>query len=105
MTFPGFIGPAYASRSTAVSTQRSLNLYLEADESGAEGKGPRVLLGTPGISTFTTLPTSPVRGLWTGLASTLPGSTGVDLCFAVAGSKLYQVASNGGYTLLGDVGD
>lgn len=91
-TFDAFIGESYTSRSLAFDAQRSMNLYLEADESGG-GKSPKALLGTPGLALFGTLPTSPVRGIWTGLIDNLPGETGPDQCFVVAGSKVYQVFS------------
>lgn len=104
MKFDAFIGPSYVSPSVAWDAQRSINLFLETDESGA-GKTPRALLGTPGLALFDTLPTVPVRGIWTGLADSLPGTTSVDAMYAVGGSKLYQVFANGTHTLIGDVGD
>ena len=104
MTFEGFVGQSYQSRSIAWDAQRTVNMYLESDESGAD-EAPKALIGTPGLTLFDTLPTSPVRGIWTGLIDNLPGETGVDLCFVVAGSKLYQVFSNGTHTQLGDVGN
>ncbi len=104
MTFDGFIGPSYISASEAWDGQRSINLLLEVDESGA-GKSPRALLQKPGLALFSTLAAAPVRGIWTGLADALPGSTATDLAFAVGGSKLYSVASTGTATEIGDVGD
>jgi hypothetical protein len=98
--FPGFIGPTYQAGSLALDAQRSVNLYVENDESGA-GKSPAALLGTPGLSVFTTLPTSPVRGL---LAGGAPLSSG-GILWAVAGSRLYDVASGGLYADRGDVGN
>lgn len=104
MKFDGFIGASYVSPSVAWDAQRSINMYVEVDESG-DGKSPKALVGTPGLALFDTFATSPVRGIWTGLADNLPGSTAVDLGYAVAGSKLYSFASNGTHTLIGDVGD
>jgi hypothetical protein len=104
--FPGFIGQGYTARALAFDAQRTMNLYLEADESGT-GKFPRALMGSPGLKLLQTLPTLPVRGVWTGLIDNLPGSSGTDLAYAVAGSKLYQITLTGstwGYTLIGDVG-
>lgn len=72
-----------------------MNLYLEADESGHGKDGNAALLGTPGLELLFTLPTSPVRGIWTGLIDNLPGSTGTDLSAVVAGSKLYFVYEPG----------
>lgn len=102
--FKGFIGASYVAPTAAWDAQRSINLFLESDESGA-GKSPTALLGTPGLANWLLLPTSPVRGIWTGLADNLPGSAATDLMYAAAGSKLYQIASGpAAYTLLGDVG-
>lgn len=100
MVYAGFIGPSYTLKSVSADAQKSMNLYCENDESGA-GKSARQLLGTPGLATFCTLATTPVRGVWAGGA---PLSTGGRL-FAVGGSKLYEVDSGGTATLLGDVGD
>lgn len=96
----GFIGPTYQSASLNADAERSVNLYPEMIESGA-GKNKMALLGTPGLTPFGTLATSPVRGLWAGGA---PLTTGPRL-FAVAGSKSYEVSSGGAGTLLGDVGN
>lgn len=41
-----FIGPAYQNRSENYSSQRLVNMYLEA----GKGKSPWVLIGTPGLS-------------------------------------------------------
>src|SRR5438309_2343680 len=91
--FP-LVGPSYPSESLSVDLQRCVNLYPEKDESGT-GKAPWVLYGTPGLSVFATLPTSPGRGLW----------AGDNRLFAVGGSKLYEVFANGSYTLQGDIGN
>jgi len=98
--FEGFIGESYTARSLAFDAQRSMNLYYEADQSG-KGKSNAALLGTPGLALLQTLPTSPVRGIWTGLIDNLPGGSGSDLCAAVAGSKLYWVYQNGTVTTAG----
>lgn len=83
--FDAFIGPSYTAQSANVDCENSMNLYAEAIEGGASGKAKIVLYGTPGITTFCTLPTSPVRGLWANATR----------LFAVAGSKLYEVNSAG----------
>lgn len=103
--FTAFVGDSYESRSLPFDAQRTLNLYRETDETGA-GKSKRALMATAGLVNFgSTLPTSPIRGVFTGLADTLPGSNLSDEFNVVAGSKLYSIASNGTATLLGDVGD
>lgn len=92
--FPGFIGSSYKSASVAWQASRAINLYLEADESQS-GKEPKALIGTPGIHLFTTLPTSPIRGFWAGHSDLL----------VVAGDHFYEVAPDGSYTDIGNVGD
>jgi hypothetical protein len=94
MIFPGFVGPTYESASLNADAQRAVNLIPELVESG-NGVNKYVYYGAPGKHTFTTLPTTPLRGLW-------PGDNRL---FAAAGSKLYEVFSDGTYTDLGDIGD
>ena len=94
MRFENFISGTYQSWSANVDAERAINLYPEVVES-AGGKSRVVLYGTPGLATFCTLPTSPVRALW----------AGEQRLFAVGGSKLYEISSGGTATSLGDVGD
>ncbi|HLG97146.1 MAG TPA: hypothetical protein VKX49_12610 [Bryobacteraceae bacterium] len=89
----GFVGPGYLGLSPAPDAERSVNLYIERVESG-HGKNDWILKGTPGRKLLTTLPSSPVRGLW----------GGENRLFAVGGSKLYEVFLNKAPNLLGDVG-
>jgi hypothetical protein len=91
-TFPGFIGPAFAARSAAADSERCVNLYPE--QNGPNAASPWILYSTPGLATFATLPTTPIRGTWVGEGR----------LFAVAGSRFYEVFSNGTYTDRGDVG-
>lgn len=93
MRFP-FIGPSYQSASLNADVQMSMNLFPEVVESGA-GKNNVILLGTPGLKLFTTLPLSPIRGLW----------AGENRLFAVAGNSLFEVFSNGTYNNRGFVGN
>lgn len=79
--FDAFIGPSYTAQSANVDCENSMNLYAEAIEGGGTGKAKIVLYGTPGLTAYFTLPTAPVRCLWSN-ASRL---------FAVGGSKLYEV--------------
>lgn len=92
--FPGFVGGSYTARTKNLAADESMNLYYEAAESGT-GKSPAALIGTPGLSLWGTLPTTPVRGLW----------AGEDRLFAAGGGKLYELASNGTPTELGDIAD
>ena len=84
------VGGTYESRSVAVDAQRTINFYVERVESGA-GKAKAVLYPTPGLQLFTTLPDSPVRGLYTEMGRV----------FAVAGGKLCEIKFDGSVTVLG----
>jgi hypothetical protein len=94
MRFPGFVGGTYQSASLSADAQRALNVYPELVESG-NGKNRYAFYGRPGLVEFAELPTSPVRTLW----------AGDERLFAVAGTKLYEVFSDGTYTDLGTVAD
>lgn len=85
---------SYQSWSPNTDNERTINLYAEAVES-AGGKNKIILHGTPGLTLFTTLPTSPVRCLW----------AGEERLFAVGGSELYEISAAGALTSLGNVGD
>ena len=85
MTFPGFIGPAYSSRSIDVAGDRLVNLFLEQVEDAGGKKGPACLYGTPGTRVFVTLPQLPVRGLINANGRV----------FAVGGLKLYEISAAG----------
>lgn len=86
-----FVGPSYTSRSVNFDAQRTVNLYLEVDET-QQGKSPIAMMGTPGLRLLVALPGSPVRGTWN-------ASNG--RFFAVAGSGLYEVSSTGSVTSRG----
>lgn len=94
MQFP-FCGPTYASASIQADSQRAINLFPEVVESGA-GKSKQILLGTPGLQTFCTLPQSPTRALYASARKEL---------YAVAGTGFYQIFADGSYVYRGDVGD
>lgn len=93
MRFPGFIGPSYTLQSVNADCQRCVNLYPEVNELGT-GKEREVaaLVSTPGLRTLLTLPTAPVRGIFTASNGTL---------FAVGGNKLYSVSNSWVATELG----
>ena len=80
----GFIGAAYADDSPNVAAQRCVNLYPETVQVGGE-KNVISLKSSPGLRTFGTLPTSPVKGQFSVDAHT----------FAVGGTNLYQMLPNG----------
>ena len=97
------IGPSYALN-TGADVQRTVNLYTEVVESGA-GKGPKSLVGTPGLSLFTTLANGgPIRSLITCFGvDVTPGQgilAGLPRVFAISGPvgsncALYELFSNG----------
>lgn len=86
----GFCGPAYQAITPLLDAQDCLNLYPEPGI--ARSKGPMALIGTPGLSLFTTLPHGPVRGLFAGNAR----------LFAVGGTHVYEVSNTG--TIITDFG-
>ncbi len=93
MRFQGFIGPTYTLQSVNVDCQRCINLYPEIDEqqTGAEMEVAS-LVSTPGLRTLATLPTGPVRGVFTDSLGNL---------WAVGGNRLYQVSNLWAVTLVG----
>jgi hypothetical protein len=92
--FP-FIGASYEARSKTFDSQRCVNLYPEASESGpGPSKGPAALIGTPGLALWSTLAGGGVRGLLRFSAS---------LAIAVVGSNVYTVTTAGVGTLIGTV--
>lgn len=91
---PFFQGGSYLTDSPNWSADRTLNLYPEVGESGST-KSPARLKGTPGLALFTALPTSPIRGIW---VSELRS-------FMAAGSRSYEVFSNGTFQDRGEIGD
>jgi hypothetical protein len=93
----GFVGGAYKSIAYSVNNQSCINLMAEKDESGA-GKAELILIGTPGLKVFATLSDSPLRGEWRTSTPNAPVRV-----FAVSGSTLYEVFSNGTSTALGTV--
>lgn len=94
MKYPGFIGPAYRTRSKQVSADRLVNLFAEPLEVPNQ-KAQWNLYGTPGRTEFCDLVQYPVRALFheNGRA------------FAVAGVKLLEVFSDGTFTDRGVVGN
>lgn len=104
----GFVGGAYTSRSTAIADEECINFFYETTETispkmqryydgtpmMATYAQPAALFGTPGLKAFATLPTGPVRGqFWTG-----------SRLFAIGGSQLYEISSDGTSINRGTVG-
>lgn len=91
---PFLAGPSYTLDSVNLECQQSMNFYARLIESGA-GREQYGLLGTPGLQLFTTLPKSPIRGLW-------PGEYAL---YAAAGDSLFQIFANGTFTDRGVIGN
>lgn len=86
-----FASQSYQARSSNVSTERLVNLYLEANPQGAEY--PVVLYGTPGLNKWITVGSGPIRGA-IHLANKL---------YVVSGQELYAVTHDGIAQLVGEV--
>jgi hypothetical protein len=103
MKFENFVGASQALPSLAINAERTVNLYPETV--GGAGKSKLALRTTPGLATWSTLPTTPLRALCSDVGpDDARGGAGRSL-FAIAGSKLYQIHGDGTYTEIGDVGD
>jgi hypothetical protein len=100
----GFIGPSYSVQSRSVADEECINLFAETNESGgafdqAQAYGGREYVNlksyfrTPGLSVFSALPQSPVRGSFYALGR----------LFVVAGAGLYELSSSGAQTSRGTV--
>lgn len=95
MKFPGFVGQPYTLASLKAECQDCVNMYFEADESGAGAYGNESLVGTPGLRLFGQAATNVWRGLYLASNGTLYG---------VCGNKIYSIASNGTCTELAAAG-
>lgn len=91
---PGFVGGSYNGVSPQQSSDRTINLYPETNESGV-GKNPSgALVGTPGLVAFGAPLAAPIRGLWGGEGR----------LFAAGGSNLYEIFADGTSSNLGSIG-
>jgi hypothetical protein len=77
------VGGSYQESSRPFDYQRSINLYPVVDK---EGKDGAALYGTPGLATFATAGSGPIRGQ---LAATNSRA------FVVSGLALYEIDSSG----------
>jgi hypothetical protein len=86
--FADFCSPAYRMESPNIASSQMINIYCEVVE-----KGPRTgklrIRGIPGLKLLGTLPDLPVRGLIS--------TDGGNRLFAVAGSTVYEVFSDGSW--------
>lgn len=94
MRYPAFIGGSYQSQSPLAADQRTVNFYVERLEVPGV-KSEAALYPTPGVSAFLAAGTGPIRALGEG-----PGGS---RAFAVAGSSLVELASDGTVTTRGTV--
>jgi len=85
------VGPAYMSRSMAVSAQECVNLYAESVEQG--GRAESVLYGTPGQVLVASLGSGPIRGM-----RVMGG-----ILYVVSGNFLYSLTSAGVSVSLGQI--
>lgn len=86
------VGGSYQEWSLPANAERSVNLYPISDPEGADVSS---LYGTPGLKTFTTLGTGPIRGVFRSAANSR--------AFAVSGSGLYELHADGTSTLRGSL--
>lgn len=84
---------SYKHRSLPVSAQQVVNWF--AEQQPRDAKAPVILMPSPGLSRFMTLPTGPFRG------GQVMGSYG----YIVAGVGVYRIDVYGGYILLGNIAD
>ena len=87
-----FVGGSYTSQSVNADCQRVVNWYPESIES-QQGKSGFALYPTPGLTVFSQLPDSPLRGLFT-----INGRT-----FGVAGSTFFEIFTDGTFANRGAV--
>lgn len=84
-------GTGIKAISPTLTSQRRVNLYYDFRQDGENNQ--IVLVQTPGLTRYVTLPQSPIRGLW----------QNGEYAFAVAGNGLYLITSQG-FSFLGTFG-
>lgn len=82
---------SYTHRDPQVASRRLINCY--AEQTPTPGKSPIALLRSPGIASWVTLATSPVRGM----------CVHVGVLYVVAGNVLYSVSAAGTATSIGAI--
>lgn len=85
MKLDGFIGPSYTLAQPSANTQRTVNLYLETQETGPRKGNVARLVGTPGLQKRATLGNGPVRGVY--FSST-------EQLFVVSGANLWEITDD-----------
>lgn len=89
--FP-FVGPSYSARTKNLDAQQCINLYPELG--GPTSKTVAALIGTPGLSLWTTLAGGGIRGVLRFSPS---------FAIGVSGPNVYTVAQDGTPTLRGTI--
>ena len=87
----GLVGPSFAQRSLPWDAQRSINFFPVFDEMGKE---VTALYSVPGKSLFSTAGVGAIRGQFFSTNGR---------AFAVSGTKLYEISSNGTATDRGSI--
>ncbi len=85
-----FVGPSYVYPTTNFDNQRAINHYPDKTETGAS-KGKFVLCPTPGRALFSNLDAQPIRGEY----------NTADRAFVVAYNSLYEIFTDGTFTIRG----
>jgi hypothetical protein len=88
------LGSSYVVRSVNAADNRMVNLFAEIIPEA--GKEPAFLQRCPGLRLLATVGSGPIRGLW-------GFSSDANRAFVVSGSELYQIDTNWGSTLIGNV--
>jgi hypothetical protein len=84
----GFCGGVYTPASPVFDSELTVNLYPEFATKDGNPKTKAELVGRPGLVTWATV-NAPIRGVWAGFYK------GSFVVFAVGGSHIYQLATNG----------
>lgn len=87
----GLVGASYDQRSLPFDAQRSINLFPVFDE---QGKEIAAMYSAPGKSLFATAGAGPIRGEF---------ASANGRAFAVSGTQIFEVLSNGSTTALGSL--
>jgi hypothetical protein len=85
----GLVGPTYTERSLPFDAQRTINLFPVLDQ---QGKETAALYGTPGLLSFATAGSGPIRGCY---------NAANGRAFMVSGNGFYEISSLGVATSLG----
>lgn len=95
MSFIPFLDGDFQGRSPSFDSSRTINLYLEASESGTS-RSPAMLIGTPGLKRWTTLDGGGIRGC---------EAITQQIAIVVSGPNVWKVTTGKAATLLGTIAD